>query len=148
MFHGPFHRRSLLSCLLVLWMVGSRVSVTGSTRTPLPSPSPMPSADTLRKELIKAQILQRLGLTHKPNLDLTHQISREVVLETLKRTQEVEAENESSLPGQFARSRHHEEGGQSGNDSQTSNNTQPNHQNHKYAKTSDILSFPDKGNVM
>src|SRR6185503_14180032 len=43
--------------------------------------------DHLRKEMIKVQILQRLGLTEKPVVDQAHKISRDLVLETLRRTE-------------------------------------------------------------
>ena len=118
-----------LLTLFLLWMGAGGAAAS----------DPLPSPDALRKELVKATILQRLGLTEKPNLDPTHQISRAVVLDTLKRTEEVEGENQGSLPGQFRRVL---------NETDDNENVIPigNHA-HRYAKTSQIIAFPDRGKL-
>lgn len=102
--------------------------------------------DNLRKELIKVQILQRLGLTEKPQVDLAHKISRDLVLETLRRTETLdEVEGRDGGPilttNRFQHHRRHNNqsrfGGSSSSDGDDGSTN--------YAKTSEIISFPEKG---
>lgn len=86
---------------------------------------------SLRKEFVKAQILQRLGLSQKPVVDLSHKISRDLVLETLRRAEGLDLENTVSIvgaePANVTRAQTESYGGR------------------HYAKTAEIISFPDKG---
>jgi len=121
-----------LSALLVISIVFCRASssalgvVPSTTTTTSKPPAPF-IQDSLRKEYIKAQILQRLGLSAKPVVDLSHKISRDLVLETLRRAEGLEWD---SIVG----------GG-----SPAGNNTGSEEAGSNYAKTSEIISFPDKG---
>jgi hypothetical protein len=93
-----------------------------------------PDPNLLRKELVKARILSRLGLSTKPRLDLPHRISPELVLRTLQRTQELTANDPAAegLPGQFPSLTH------------LNRNRTENESTHQ-TPTSQIISFPEKG---
>lgn len=94
-----------------------------------PTAPTLQQEESLRKEMIKVQILQRLGLNEKPKVDLSKQISRDLVIETLRRTENFDQDDSSSfnLNPLNATLNHDED---------TTNS---------YAKTSEIISFPDKG---
>jgi hypothetical protein len=105
----------------------------GTTYNPLsqqhPTASTLQQEESLRKEMIKVQILQRLGLNEKPQVDLSKQISRDLVIETLRRTENFDQDDSSSFKlNPLNATLNHDE--------DTTNS---------YAKTSEIISFPDKG---
>jgi len=94
--------------------------------------SSLQQEESLRKEMVKVQILQRLGLNEKPKLDLSKQISRDLVIETLRRTENYDQDDpgtSSFRSSSTLNSSHHGEDDSAGS----------------YAKTSEIISFPDKG---
>jgi len=79
--------------------------------------------EKVRREIVKVQILQRLGLSEKPRVNTSHKISKDLVLETLQRTETWT----SAVPDGI---------GSTADGDDDANN---------YAKTSQIISFPDKG---
>ncbi len=85
--------------------------------------------ETLRKEMIKVQILQRLGLVEKPLIDNSHKLSKDLALALLSRTDNFHQSSDGDL---------------STSDVNNSTTTQTEDDNN-FAKTSEIISFPDKG---
>lgn len=63
----------------------SSSSLTSSTAAAMDAPA-APSKDEIRLEAIKFQILSKLGLTAKPNI--THELPKQIVLDTLQRADE------------------------------------------------------------
>lgn len=115
------------------------------------------SEDTLRRELIKVQILQRLGLNEKPHVDMAHKISKDLVLEALRRTENFNPQHHqdsssssslNSITGSF-----NHNNASINLESVATSSTAAGLSNHadqetgvaNYAKTSEIISFPDKG---
>jgi len=76
-----------------------------------------------------------LGLSEKPHVDIAHKISKDLVLETLRRTENLD-QNTPSDTGNSKQSHH--PNSTSGDDDSLSN----------YAKTSEIIAFPDKGKFL
>ncbi|XP_030759633.1 inhibin beta chain-like [Sitophilus oryzae] len=87
-------------------------------------------SDKLRLEAIKKQILQKLGLTRKPNI--THSLPREVVLETLYRAEE----------GDFLRGFQEEDFPTT---SEKNRNMDTVDVDDFYGRTSEIISFAEQG---
>ncbi|KAG5880852.1 hypothetical protein JTB14_034261 [Gonioctena quinquepunctata] len=88
--------------------------------------------DKLRLEAIKKQILQKLGLRHKPNV--THSLPREVILETLYRT-----EDEDSDFSNYGRPE------MSSTTSDRSNIMETVDVDDFYGRTSEIITFAEEG---
>lgn len=78
--------------------------------------------------MIKVQILQRLGLEQKPHVDDAHKLSKDLALEILRRTDNL-----------------HQSGGGSTSSDTNSTTIQTTEDDNNFAKTSEIISFPDKG---
>lgn len=118
------------------------------------------SEDTLRREFIKVQILQRLGLSEKPHVDMAHKISKVLVLETLRRTENLNNHHHDSTLSTSSSSTSASDAASTPADttyhnerhvpsySYANNNTIVVDEETgvaNYAKTSEIISFPDKG---
>lgn len=147
MFHGHYCKVTLLYFVLSFFLC-ERISVCGTgvgesrageyapsqySRSPRSTnsqttPNTVEHEESLRKEIIKVQILQRLGLSEKPQVDIAHKISKDLVLETLRRTENLD---QNTPPASHSNST----SSSSGDDEAISN----------YAKTSEIIAFPDKG---
>ena len=128
-----------------------------------PNSSSSNNEEGLRKELIKVQILQRLGLNDKPQVDLAHKISKDLVLEALRRTENFQEEEEGTVTSTGAAtsttrttaatgSVNDGEGrrngkGRRGKSKSSADDSNNNSDAGNYAKTSEIIAFPDKGNI-
>ncbi|CAL8138034.1 unnamed protein product [Orchesella dallaii] len=144
--------------------VSSRDSDTLSSASS--SSSSMSGEDSLRREFIKVQILQRLGLSEKPHVDMAHKISKDLVLETLRRTENLNypdspsssSSSSSSISGDGAGARNNNERHVLSHSQSHANNSSISSSSSSttslldeetgvanYAKTSEIISFPDKG---
>ncbi|ODM95212.1 Inhibin beta chain [Orchesella cincta] len=123
------------------------------------SDSSVSGEDSLRREFIKVQILQRLGLSEKPHVDMAHKISKDLVLETLRRTENLNYHDSSSSSSSSSTAT---DVAGAGNNERHILSHNHNHANNSssisttslldeetgvanYAKTSEIISFPDKG---
>ncbi|CAG7829797.1 unnamed protein product [Allacma fusca] len=138
--HGHFPLPTFLLLLLLSFL--ARIGCSGPSSSTTNVTVPNPNEDAIRRELVKVQILHRLGLNEKPQVDLAHKISKDLVLETLRRTESF-SENFHNFVTKPQnkhqnKSRH---GGQSRPSSKDEGAGEPGN----YAKTSEIISFPDKG---
>lgn len=136
MSHGHFNKVTLLTFLLSLnFLSCERVSSSGMNANDkeIYATTPPPEyGESIRKEIIKVQILQRLGLTEKPRVNNSHKLSKDLALEILKRT--------DSSGG----------GGNGLSNTVHANSTQANvvEEDSNFAKTSEIISFPEKGKLL
>ncbi|VEN44325.1 unnamed protein product, partial [Callosobruchus maculatus] len=96
--------------------------------------------DRLRLEAIKKQILQKLGLSQKPNI--THSLPREVVWQTLYR-----AEDSDFLEAGSGKMGERGAGGERGSGSTTSrtSNMDTMDADDFYGRTSEIIAFAEVG---